>query len=292
MIISNIIGGLGNQMFQYAAGRAVALKLDTPYKQDLSGFDYYKLHHGFELSRVFVAPVISATKSDMNYVLGWQSSKLIRKFIRRPQFGIIRKKQYVVEPTFSYWDGINSLSNNSYLEGYWQSEKYFKEFFSIIRADFEFKVPFSTLNATLAADIASTNAVSLHIRRGDYVSNKKNTSIYTVCTLDYYRLAIQEIAEKVTNPVFYIFSDDIPWVRSHLTIERPSVFVDHNKGAESYNDMRLMSLCQHNIIANSSFSWWGAWLNKNPEKIVIAPNMWFSDNTNDTDLIPGDWLRL
>lgn len=279
-------------MFQYAAGRSAALKLNLPYKQDISDFDHYQLHQGFELSRVFVAPTITATQSDINGILGWQSSKLVRKFVRRPQLRLIRNRRYIVEPTFSYWSGIASLNDNCYLEGYWQSERYFKEFSNIIRADFEFKAPISASNNELAVQIVNTNAVSMHIRRGDYISNKKNTSIYSVCSLDYYRLAIATVTEKVTNPVFYIFSDDIPWVKSNLTIKAHNVFVDHNKGAESYNDMRLMSLCQHNIIANSSFSWWGAWLNKNPEKIVIAPNKWFSNNTNDADLIPENWIRL
>lgn len=292
MIISNIIGGLGNQMFQYAAGRAAALKLGVQFKQDISDFSSYQLHNGFELGRVFVAPVLPVTESDIHDVLGWQSSKLVRKFIRKSQFELIRKPQYIIEPTFSYWDGINYLSNISYLEGYWQSEKYFKDYSSTIRADFEFKVPFSSLNVKLAADIVSTNAVSLHIRRGDYISNKTHTSIYTVCSLDYYRSAIQVIMKKIANPVFYIFSDDILWVKKNLVINASMVFVDHNKGAESYNDMRLMSLCKHNIIANSSFSWWGAWLNPSTDKIVVAPKRWFANNTNVKDLLPENWLKL
>jgi hypothetical protein len=123
------------------------------------------------------------------------------------------------------------------------------------------------------------------------VSNPKNAFI-GVCSLAYYQKAIEYIKSQVKTPVFYIFSDDIEWVKSNLLLDKNTVFVGHNKGTESYNDMHLMSLCKHHIIANSSFSWWGAWLNASPNKIVVAPKKWFASNQNDQDLIPRSWVKL
>lgn len=291
MIISNIIGGLGNQMFQYAAGRAHSLKLGVPLKLDTRDFSGYQLHQGFELNRLFNCRAEIATDSDLAHVLGWQRAKLAQQVLRRPQLKRLRYKSFVVEPHFNYWSGINQLEDNKYLYGYWQSEKYFIEFAENIREDFTFKFPFSDQNAEIAEQISQVNAVSLHVRRGDYVSNAKNTFI-GVCSLEYYRKAIEHIKSQVDMPVFFVFSDDIDWVKNNLVLDKTSVFVSHNKGSESYNDMRLMSLCKHNIIANSSFSWWGAWLNSNPQKIVIAPKQWFASGQDDRDLIPEAWVRL
>lgn len=291
MVISNIIGGLGNQMFQYAAGRALSLKLRVPLKLDTRDFSGYQLHQGFELGRLFNCHAEIATDSDLAYVLGWQSAKLVQRVLRRPQLISLRCKSFVVEPHFNYWSGVNQLEDNMYLYGYWQSEKYFIKFAENIREDFTFKLPFSDQNAEIADQISQVNAVSLHVRRGDYVSNAKNAFI-GVCSLDYYRKAIEQIKNQVDMPVFFVFSDDINWVKNNLVLDKTSVFVSHNIGSESYNDMRLMGLCKHNIIANSSFSWWAAWLNSNSQKIVIAPKQWFANGQDDSDLIPEAWIRV
>jgi hypothetical protein len=147
-------------------------------------------------------------------------------------------------------------------------------------------------NADIAEQIGRVNAVSLHVRRGDYVKNPKTTATHGLCSLDYYHTAIRYIYETVEQPYFFIFSDDMAWVKEHLKIDAPCQYVDHNQGKESFNDMHLMSLCKHHIIANSSFSWWGAWLNSSPEKIVIAPNKWFANQNNIKDLLPNDWVTL
>lgn len=291
MIVSNIIGGLGNQMFQYAAGRALALKIGVDFKVDLRDFDGYKLHQGFELDRLFSCTVKVASNKDLNNVLGWQSSQILQRFLRRLELKTLRKDSFIVEPHFNYWRGINQLNDNKYLYGYWQSEKYFIEYAENIREDFAFKLPFSPQNAEIAEQITQVNAVSLHVRRGDYVTNKKNSYI-GICSLDYYKKAINHINCLVNKPIFFIFSDDIEWVKNNLVLDKSTIFINHNKGVESYNDMRLMSLCKHNIIANSSFSWWGAWLNSKSQKIVIAPKQWFASGKDDIDLIPSSWLRL
>jgi len=292
MIVSNIIGGLGNQMFQYSAGRALSLRLGQPLKLDARDFSGYKLHQGFELGRLFNCDTEIATDDDLRFVLGWQRTKLVQRVLRRPQLKSLRYKSYIVEPCFNYWGGINNLKDDVYLDGYWQSEKYFVEFADKIREDFTFKLPFSVQNAEIAQQISQVNAVSLHVRRGDYANNLKTTATHGLCSLEYYRAAIDYVSAQVSQPCFFIFSDDIAWVKANLLINSPTVFIDHNANQESYNDMRLMSLCKHNIIANSSFSWWGAWLNPNIEKIVIAPKQWFSKPTDTRDLIPASWVRV
>ena len=291
MIITNIIGGLGNQMFQYAAARHLSLKLASDLKVDISDFSGYKLHQGFELDRLFNIDAKPALDEDVSKIIGVQKYNLMRRILRKRQLKYLRHKNYIVEPHFNYWDGVNYLNDNSYLDGYWQSERYFDDNADKIRAEFTFKIPFSKINSEIAAHILQVNAISLHVRRGDYVTNPKNAYI-GFCSLDYYKAAINQMISKIKDPIFFIFSDDIAWVKNNLLFANQAVFVDHNKNTESYNDMRLMSLCKHHIIANSSFSWWGAWLNTNPDKLVIAPKNWFRNGINDKDLIPVEWMRL
>lgn len=292
MIITKIIGGLGNQMFQYAAGRALSLKSDTALALDISGFKNYKLHQGFEFPRIFNQSSEIASQLDVFKMLGWQSPIILQRILSRTPFASYRHKRFIAEPHFQYWSGINRLPTNCYLSGYWQSEKYFNDVSSQIRSDFAFRLPLENKNIELALKIAQTNSVSLHIRRGDYVSNQQATAKHGLCSLDYYRASIRYIAERIPQPNFFVFSDDIGWVKDNLNIDFSHEYVDHNHGAESYNDMRLMSMCQHHIIANSSFSWWGAWLNPSMEKIVIAPKKWFAVDVNTSDLYPDGWVSL
>lgn len=292
MLISNVIGGLGNQMFQYAAGRSLSLAKGVEFCLDVSDFSGYGLHQGFELQRVFNCPVPTATPNDVQAILGWQASSIMRRLLARPALSMFRRCGFVVEPSFNYWRGIKDVPADSYLTGYWQSEKYFHDVAQTIRADFTFKIPPSPRNVELAEQIGREIAISLHVRRGDYVKNPKTTATHGLCSLEYYQSAIQYVIDRVERPSFYIFSDDPAWVRENMKIEYPSVYVDHNHGAESYNDMRLMSLCKHHIIANSSFSWWGAWLNPNPDKIVVAPRKWFANNNDVSDLFPSGWVML
>ena len=292
MVISNIIGGLGNQMFQYAAGRAISLERDTSLRLDISGFADYGLHQGFELKRVFGCPAEIASEADVRSILGWQFSPGIRRVMTRSSMAAFRRKGFIVEPYFHYWPRMKKVPRDCYLVGYWQSEKYFQDAASAIRADFTFKSPLANRNAELAEQIGQANAVSLHVRRGDYAKNPKTNATHGLCSLEYYQAAIQYVADRVEQPYFFIFSDDIAWVKDNLKMDMPCQYVDHNQGAESYNDMRLMSLCRHHVIANSSFSWWGAWLNPDPEKIVVAPKKWFANGNNIKDLFSQGWVRL
>lgn len=286
------MGGLGNQMFQYAAGRALSLMRGQPLLLDISGFDGYGLHQGFELKRVFNCPAEIADEADVRRVLGWQASPLARRILSRPAMAALRRDSLVVEPHFHFWPGLGRAPKDCYLIGYWQSENHFRDAADAIRQDFTFKQPLKTENARLAEQITQQNAVSLHVRRGDYVSNPQNRTTHGVCSLDYYRAAVRYISDQVRQPYFFIFSDDIAWVKENLKMDTPHRYIDHNHGIESYNDMRLMSLCRHHIIANSSFSWWGAWLNQSESKIVVAPEKWFADGKKAGDLLPQGWVKL
>ena len=279
-------------MFQYAMGRSLSLKQGWPLRLDISGFAGYELHQGFELKRVFNCDIQVATQSDVRRVLGWQSSPVVRRLLTRSGFSALRRKEFVVEPHFHYWPGIREVHADCYLVGYWQSEKYFQSHASAISVDFTFALPLTDKNVELAKQISEVQAVSLHVRRGDYINNIKTNAAHGVCSIEYYQAAIQCISNRVERPYFFIFSDDIAWVKDNLTMEMPCQYIDHNQGASSFNDMHLMSLCQHHIIANSSFSWWGAWLNPNPDKIVIAPKRWFTNSRNTSDLTPASWVNL
>jgi hypothetical protein len=281
-------GGIGNQMFQYAAARSLSMKRQIPFKVFFED-PYTDAKRVFCLN-VFNLNVALATKSD------------IRRF--KPKVGLRKKvselllqegnKQVFFESTYYRFDEQFFLCpDNSYFYGFWQTENYFKQIETQIRKDFSFKIPPSSANQKLVEQIKNSEAVSLHIRRGDYVTVEKTNNVHGVCSLDYYQKAINIIVDKVPNAVFYFFSDDMDWVKANMQIEQPSFYVDINDDAHNYEDLRLMSYCKHNIIANSSFSWWGAWLNNNPSKLVIAPQKWANVEGLDTsELIPETWIRL
>jgi hypothetical protein len=292
VIISSVIGGLGNQMFQYAVGRALAFERGGALRLDVRDFAGYDLHYGFELLRVFNCHAEIANREDLTSVLGWQSLPVVKRILLRPTMSWLRTHKFALEPHFHYWQGIAEVPLNCYLQGYWQSEKYFAKIASTIRSDFTFKSEMSEKNLELSKKIEHLNSISLHVRRGDYVSDAKTNTVYASCMPEYYQNAVQYISRHVTEPYFFVFSDDMAWAKEHLKLQYPCEYVDINSGLESYNDMRLMSLCKHHIIANSSFSWWGAWLNQNPGKIVVAPRKWFSIDIDTKDLLPQEWVTL
>jgi hypothetical protein len=279
-------------MFQYAAGRSIAIRRKCELKIDISDFSEYWLHQGFELDKIFNCQINLATSKDLVNLLGLRGHHKIRGLLSRSSLSWFRSKEFIVEPHFEYWPELSSSPEKSYIRGYWQSEKYFLDIANELRADFAFKNPMTAKNLELAKKIEGENSVSLHIRRGDYVKNPKASALYGTCTLDYYSEAMQLMIGKLGMPHVFIFSDDIDWAKDNLLISAPHTFVYQNIGIDSYRDMQLMSLCKHNIIANSSFSWWGAWLNPSESKIVIAPRKWFSADINDGDLIPEKWIRI
>jgi hypothetical protein len=203
-------------------------------------------------------------------------------------------KVFVDTNALFYESDFEHLTNHTILAGYFQNEAYFRAIEPIIRAGFRFKKPLAGHNARVAGEMASVLSVAIHIRRGDYVSNPANS--LAVCDAAYYHRAIALMEQEVPNPQFFVFSDDMEWVRANICFgEHPCTFVDWNTGTDSYLDMQLMSLCRHNIISNSSFSWWGAWLNNHPQKMVIAPRQWFKNNAfydHYAGYLPGEWRRM
>lgn len=295
MIISKLKGGLGNQMFQYAAARVLSVKHNTRLKLDLSFFkdnnaDRRRTQRKYELN-VFQHQAVIASEFELMAYEKIAKFNVILKLKRIIPFLPIIQAFY--EPHFHYSVEIEKVSNNTILDGYWQSEKYFAGFENLIRDDFLFSRSHDHQNKIFADEISSCNAVSIHVRRGDYISNPDVVLQHPVCDIGYYRKAIDVITGKVTSPVFYIFTDDYDWARENFLFNLPIKFINHNKGNKNFEDMWLMSLCKHHILANSSFSWWGAWLNADEDKIVIAPRIWFKDNSiNTDDLIPEKWIRL
>jgi hypothetical protein len=292
MIIVNTIGGLGNQMFQYACGRAVSLRTRQILRIATDQFDGYALHNGFELHRVFHVETQQATEDEMKHQLGWRAHPTLRRLLGRPAMLWARGRHWCNEPYFQYWPGIKDILGPIYLHGYWQSERYFKDVADQIREDFNFRLPWDAADQNIREQMRALPSASLHIRRGDYAL-PRNRGIYAQCGIDYYRDAINLIRKRIPGIRLFAFSDDPDWVDAQLGSEfGPIETVRHNGNERSANDMRLMSQADHHIIANSSFSWWGAWLNPSPDKIVIAPRRWFLNNTDDHDLIPPSWIRI
>lgn len=292
MIITRLVGGLGNQMFQYAIGRRLSCMHHVPLKLDISGFkDYtlwtYRLDHFAIHADIASVPEIEEVKFHSRTGVLRAMGNLVVYSVPYYQRNIYR------EPHFFYDPNILKCKNDVYLEGYWQSEKYFKNIEHLIRSEFTPVTEPDNPNEKMADEIRSCESVNLHVRRGDYVSNSTTNAYHGTCSLEYYRGAIRIIEKNVINPRFFIFSDDPLWVRDNINTGHPSTIVDFNGPDKDYQDMRLMSLCQHHIIANSSFSWWSAWLSTNPQKIVIAPKRWFAAQGIDTtDLLPESWIRL
>jgi hypothetical protein len=257
--------------------------------QDFKG---YELHNGFELHRLFDVQASIANNWDVVRVLGWRAVSPLRRKLFHQKFSKFRGTHLFVDSLFSEIPGLIDIPSSSYLMGNWQSEIFFRDIADTIRSDFTFKVPMSKQNAELADMIASINAISLHVRRGDIASNPTSLAVHGLCSLEYYRQAIELVSSKTLNPEFVIFSDDMDWVRKNLNISFPCHYINANKGSESYNDMRLMSFCNHHIVANSSFSWWGAWLGTGEQKIVIAPKKWFAKNYDSSSIVPSSWIRI
>jgi hypothetical protein len=295
MIVCNLIGGLGNQMFQYACARALSLDLNFPLKFCTDSFYLYNAHNGFELANVFGLNIEIASDADLVRLIGkGRSLPILRRILAKKNFSWYAGRRFLREPDFGHFSNLfEQARNGGYLHGYWQSELYFSKHTESIRSDFAFKDELQGANFELANSIAQSCSVSLHVRRGDYVSNSKTLSIHGTCTPEYYFKAIDSMLKRFPDARFFAFSDDLLWVSQVLTPRYPSlVLVKHNEGPMSYNDMRLMSLCRHHIIANSSFSWWGAWLNSRPDKVVIAPAKWFADGRDIKYLIPVSWECL
>ena len=288
MKIVKILGGLGNQMFQYAL--YLSLQESFPKERvalDLSCFHGYHLHNGFELERIFSLTAQKASAAAIMCIAYYYPNYLLWRIGKRllPR----RKTMCLESSTFRYDESVLTREGNRYFDGYWQEERYFVACREKVLKAFTFPAFKRTENLSLLRKL-DKNSVAIHVRRGDYIGNQLYQGI---CDLDYYRAAIDKISTYVTPSVFCIFSNDIAWCQTHLQpyLKAPVIYVTWNTGTESYRDMQLMSCCAHNIIANSSFSWWGAWLNQNSEKVVIAPKRWL--NMDDCQFpLPASWVKI
>lgn len=292
-------GGLGNQMFQYAAGLAVAKKnntqlvLDTVFLNDRlprRNFSY----RTYDLDIFTLDPRFTAlSKYSQNVPIpGFWLALDLGLMKLKSLFG----KQYIIKEKkeFSFDPDIFKKEGNVLLWGRWQNEKYFKDIADEVRTAFIFKDPLAGEAATIADDIRSSDSVSIHVRRGDFVAFKNVAEMMGETDLSYYNRAVAYVAGHVGNPKLFVFSDDIDWCKDNLKLPFPSVYVPASaEGPKAAFHLQLMSLCKYNIIANSTFSWWGAWLNRNPEKIVIAPKRWYADGRDDTnEIMPTDWIKI
>lgn len=289
MIIIKLQGGLGNQLFQYAYGRALAdkydqlLYLDCTFlenRDDRPDFTYRSYELGDFNIRAEIAPL-----SLISSIAAYPTNRLAS--YKQKLLNWTGRVDYVFENNFSF-EGLFKIKRKiTYLSGFWQSEKYFKNTRNVILKDTFLKNVNNQFYQQWLNKISNSIAVSIHIRRGDYVNNET----HPICNMGYYQQAIDLMKTSISNPTFFIFSDDINWAKTNLIISSPHFFVN-SVGSKSYVDLLLMSKCFHNIIANSTYSWWAAWLNINPGKIVISPKKWFNDVRSISDLIPVEWKTI
>jgi len=287
MIISKINGGLGNQMLQYAAGYCLAKDLNSLHKLDLSYYSSIPTNHTkrkFELS-FFNISSPSATEFETLKLSGKRYSPL---WLLNTINYVFFSKYWIDYPIQKYF-GMKDL----YLNGYFFSEKFFVDYREQILKEFTLKSKYRTeeyirIENKIKND---SNSVSMHIRRGDFITNKFAAKHHGILGQDYYKRAINTISKSQKS--IYVFSDDIDWVKNNFTfLPKNSYFVSKHK-FNSAQEMTLMSLCKDNITANSSFSWWGAWLNKNNEKVVIAPRKYYQDIlTRAKDVVPKTWIKI
>ena len=287
MLIQKIQWGLWNQMFQYAFVKALSLRNKVEYKLDISEYKTY--FRPFELEIFNIEKKYALTKElpfyerikSKNRVYWYTNNVYLKPFFRK------RNKKHFLEREWIFENDFLNLKE-WYIEGYFQNENYFKDFEPNIRKDFTFSNKLSKKNLDLLKSLEWKNIISVHIRRWDYLNNP---DFHPICSLDYYNKAIKYIYDKVENHVFLFFSDDSERVKENFKWDN-YYFVDWNTWKDSWQDMALMSKCKHNVIANSSFSWWWAWLNNNPDKIVIAPKLWSHRRTYNSDCVPENWIQF
>lgn len=277
MITTRLHGRLGNQMFQYAAARSLALRLGTEVALDTR---LVQSRGEGVLTRVFDLPVVSP-----GALPPLKAERPLRYAIWR-----MTSPRFKRERGLGYNPAFETFADGSYLHGYWQSERYFERIAPRIRKDFTFPAFSSPDNAEMAERIGDGLSIALHVRRGDYLSLRA----HTLCDQAYYDAALARVLDGLSEtPMVYVFSDDPDWVRDNLPLPCARVVVDLNGPDTDFEDMRLMSLCDHNIIGNSSFSWWGAWLNTNPDKRVAGPARWFGDpKLVNPDILPDQWMKI
>ena len=309
IIIELKSAGLGNCMFQYALGRRLSLEYETDLKIDISNMGGYQLpfrhHEDEELQKLFKSSLGAfnityeiASCNEVAKLRGWGD---VRKFGNRLTRKVRRifncyPKTYIKEKTPHGFDkDVCDCGNSAYLDGYFINRHYFESVENHIRKEFTFRHPLDGKNIELLRQIMTTNSVSIHVRRGDYTVAQMTSGIFNILDIEYYKKAVKVISEMVDNPKFYVFSDDLQWVRENLGFIHDIVIPSDKRSQQPWIDLRLMSCCKHNITANSTFSWWGAWLNQEPNKIVVVPEKWYRNpelNNSVRSLILGSWIEI
>lgn len=297
MIITQLLGGMGNQMFQYAVGRHLALKnahllkLDTSVLLDWKPGRHF-VNRDFDLDIFNIKPLIANRKDIANYSPQLMTKRGKIVYHLRKKLGLVN---IVRETYFTFNSEILELKGDQYLTGLWQSYKYFVDIRDIIREDFTITMPMDKHSLQMLNEITKSNSVCINVRRGDYVSVKQTADILGFIGTQYYQDAISYIENQIIDPVFFIFSDDIDWCKQNLILTNRSVFyVDHSHAGIKFSSyLQLMQSCKNFIIPNSTFAWWAAWLCQTDNKLIISPKKWFNDPNLDTsDLIPPTWVRL
>lgn len=294
MIIVQLMGGLGNQMFQYAFGRALCERLQSKIKYDLTFFSDQNPEsdislRDFELE-IFNLKVSRATLYEINHFKSYSRNPVIRKLYKIKR-RYISSGEFFLENGNTFNGDITGKGDNVYYSGYWHSYKYFDNIRQILINEFTLKDKVQ-INTSVSERIKSSNSIGVHFRRGDYLS-KSVSEVLVTTSHSYYQKAFDLIYQQVPDPHFFVFSDEPEWIKKNLNLNKPFEIISGNQGKNSYKDLILMSQCKHNIIANSSFSWWGAWLNQNKDKIVIAPEQWYKDpDCKTNDLLPNSWIKI
>lgn len=286
MIIVNLKGGLGNQMFQYAFGRKLSLKNKDLLKLDTAGLaranEIGDIYRPFSLDAFAIEKNIATAEEvrRVKYPYG-----IVSKLLRWIRFRLLKQNNVFWDPKKVHRTG------DLFLDGYWQSPKYFEDVRETLLSDFKLEEPLRGYVKEIADTITQSTSVSIHVRRGDYAQNPRVLKEFGLCTSNYYQNAITLIRERYPEAVYFVFSDDIAWTKENLPLPQETVFVS-DPSLSDVQELTLMSLCKHIIIANSTFSWWAAWLNQNPGKTVIAPTPWFDNKPADPYLIPDSWIQI
>jgi Glycosyl transferase family 11 len=304
MIITHLLGGLGNQMFQYAAGLALAERHRTVLKRDAGWFRMdpsHEAHNRYALSCLNITEQF-ATQEEIDRVRGvvlTRSERIAARLARSLHFYRYANRHRGPSnlhsaQSFPFYPGFLDQPDPTYLQGMWQSEKFFAPVSNLLRLHFSFRYPMPPGASRVMSQIRGGGpSVAVHLRRGDYARNPEFSQVLGVLDIDYYARAMALLRESRPDATFYVFSDDIEAVERELGPAGKCVFVRAVEDWHSHDSMRLMAACDHAIISNSTFSWWAAWLNPNPEKVVVAPDPWFAGGSLDgRDVVPESWLRL
>lgn len=283
MIVTSIHGGLGNQMFQYAAGRRAAILSGVPLGIDLTLMKKYK-KRSYGLNQFMLSPEVDVIDGEL-FSKGRGLKRVWRKLT-----GTYRDR---VEKTIAFDPEVLDIRPPARLVGYWQSEKYFQDVADTIRVEFGLSAAMSVKRRAVYEDIVSCDSISVHVRRGDYVSVQKYANIFGTCSIEWYGRAVSIAAEGMTKPVFFVFSDDMRWAKNNLSLPGRVVWVEPVADGRDAEELHLMAACRAHVTANSSFSWWGAWLDPREDSRIVAPSRWFlSEKLDARDIVPERWVRL